>query len=291
MTPLERINLSNQLAKLSVALKDGSISGFERINKRREAEEIVTLLNGPNYKIFPKSELTQAFSHSSRQPEKIAEGLQSQYFDVITKAIEKAKPEIQTPEQQAAFDQASKELQEKYIAKVKVLAAARSGVVSSFIAGKSNFNSKQANKRGNSYDKVALDFENWIENVAQNYIWQAVREAMSKEQRQAELELKQKEKEEKQKAKLEADAKSLWRIIEPKKFPMDYSSNMLITRVSFNKEKIPSSITIATKNGEYLTDDKIVLNKIFKNMDEILNYLKEQGKKIPTSWSETNIGS
>jgi hypothetical protein len=114
---------------------------------------------------------------------------------------------------------------------------------------------------------------------------------MTEEQRNTESIEKQAAFEKKQNEKLERDANSLWRIIEPKSFPFDYSNDMQITRVNFSKDKLPSSITIAMKDGSYLTDNKIQLNKIFKNMAEILGHLEAQGKKIPTSWAEINTGT
>lgn len=291
MTPLQRIKLSSELNSLAKSLKSNAVTGFEMINAKKRAEAIKTLLHGPDYKLFPLDEVNQAFYHTTRQSESIATQMQQQYYDVINKAIEKAQPEAKTAEQEQALNQASNELQDLYISKVKTLASSRSGVMSSFMAGRSNFNSSQANKRGNAYDKVALGFENWVENIAPNYIWLAVRQAMTEEQRNTESIEKQAAFEKKQNEKLERDANSLWRIIEPKSFPFDYSKDMQITRVNFSKDKLPSSITIAMKDGSYLTDNKIQLNKIFKNMTEILGHLEAQGKKIPTSWAEINTGT
>ncbi|WP_417212033.1 hypothetical protein [Acinetobacter venetianus] len=291
MTPLERIKLSNELSRLATSIKNNSISGFELVKAKSRAQEISILLNGPDYKLFPTEEVEKAFSHSSRNPFMIAVGMKNQYFDVITKAIEKGQAEVKTAAQQEALNKASKELQELYISKINALASSRSGVASSFIAGRNNFNSKQANSRGNAYDKIALDFDNWVENIAINHVWLAVRLAMTKDQREEEEAEKKKQSDIKKIEKLERDSASLWRILEPKPFPMDYSKDMLITKVSFTKDKLPSSITIAMKNGEYLTDNKIVLKKVFKNMPELLAHLEEKGKKIPTSWSEINTGT
>lgn len=289
MKALERIKLSSELNKLNQSFKDGAITGFELSKSKKRANEIKALLAGPDYKLFPTEEVNQGFYHSSRQSEQIAQAMQEQYYQVITQAIEKAKPEVKTPEQETALKNASEELQDLYISKVKALASSRSGVMSSFMAGRSNFNASQANRRGNAFDKVALGFENWVENVAPNFVYQSVRQAMSQEQRKEESEIRNKEAEEKKKLKLENDAQFLWRILEPKKFPMEYSKDMLITKVSFTRDKIPSSVTIAMKDGSHLTDDKILLSKVFKNIDELINFLKEQGKEIPTSWSEMNI--
>lgn len=291
MTPLERIKLSSELSRLATSIKINSITGFALIKAKNRAQEISILLNGPDYKLFPLEKVEHAFSHSSRNPYMIAVGMKNQYFDVITKAIEKGQAEVKTPEQQEALNEASKNLQDLYISKINALASSRSGVTSSFIAGRSNFNSKQANSRGNAYDKVALDFENWVENVAINHVWMAVRQAMTSEQRQTEADEKQQAADLKKMEKLERDSVSLWRILEPKSFPYDYSKDMMITRVSFSKDKLPSSITIAMKDGSFLMDNKIILNKIFKNMPEVLGHLEKLGKKIPTSWSEINTGT
>lgn len=291
MTPIERLKLSNELCKLIEKEKDDAITAFDMAKIKKRASEIVELLDGPDYQLFPKEEVNQGFYHSSRQSESIAKNMQKQYYQVITSAIKKAQSEVKTPDQEKALKIASKELQNLYISKVKALASSRSGVTSTFMAGRSNFNSAQANRRGNAYDKVSVDFDNWLENVAPNYIWREVRNAMSNEQKQTEATEKQQALETKQNTKLEKDANTLWRILEPKKFPMDYSKDMLIKKISFNKDKVPSSITIAMKDGSYLMDDKIILNKIFKNMPEILDYLKAQGKTIPMSWAEVNSGT
>lgn len=291
MTPLERITLSKELINLAKSIQDNAISGFELSNGKKRAEIIKNLLHGPDYKLFPFEEVNKGFFHSSRQSEHIAQGMQQQYYNVLTKAIEKAQAEVKTPEQQEALNKASNELQDLYISKVKALASSRSGVMSSFIAGRSNFNSKQANKRGNAYDKVGLDFENWVENIAPKYVYLAVRQAMTSEQRQAEATAKLQVDEIKKNEKLERDAISLWRILEPKAFPMESSKDMLITKVNFSKDKVPSSITIAMKDGSYLMDNKIILKKVYKNLPELISYLEKQGKKIPTSWAEINTGT
>ncbi|WP_151765808.1 hypothetical protein [Acinetobacter colistiniresistens] len=291
MSPLERIKLANELKRLCLSIKNNAVTGFELVKAKNRAEEISYLLSGPNYKIFPLDAVENGYEHSTRNPYMIAVGMRNQYYETITKAIAKGQAEVKTTEQQQALDKATIELQDLYISKIKALAASRSGVMSSFIAGRSNFNSKQANRRGNAYDRVALDFENWVENVAPDYIWLAVRQAMTNEQRQVEIDERQLSIETKRKAKLDKDSEALWRILEPKAFPMDYSKDMLITRVSFSKDKLPSSITIAMKDGSFLIDNKIVLNKVFKNLPEVLGHLEQQGKNIPKSWSEINTGT
>jgi hypothetical protein len=50
------------------------------------------------------------------------------------------------------------------------------------MAGRSNFNSKQANRRGNAYDQVAEKIESWIRDFAPNFIYNKVIAARNMDQ-------------------------------------------------------------------------------------------------------------
>lgn len=255
-------------------------------------EQLLTVVEDRNLSAslsFPFDEVDRGWYHSTRNSEGVARSMEQQYLSAINAAKEKAEPEVKTPEQQTAFNEGLRELQQLYIRKVKSLASVRQGVTSSFIAGRSNFNSKQSAQRGNAFDKAALAFEDWVSNVVPTFIWLKVRQAMSSEQRADELEATTTQAKAKAQAKLEKDASVLWGILEPKVFPMDYSKGFLITKVNFDKEKKPSSINIAAKDGSFLINNKIKLSEIFKDMDSVLSYLKDQGKNIPTSWAEVNV--
>ena len=256
---------------------------FKKDDVREALDSILMVLRGNSFIPFPLEMVNQAFYHSSRYSEAIAQDYKKNYTLTIKKAIEKAIPEIETPEQQQAFDDALTLLQNTYIDKIKILANSRSGVYSSFMAGRSNFNSKQANRRGNAYDQVAGKIENWISHVAPNLIYNEVIAARSLDQ----INARANEKAEIEKRKLEKRAADLWEILQPKEFPFQFGKAS-ISKINFSRDKKPKSFLI---NDSAVYDNKIEFSELFGKSDypKLLEILVNQGKKIPESWAETNL--
>lgn len=115
--------------------------------------------------VFPVDQVKQAFSHAHLSPANTARSMKESFDRFIQSEVEKAEPLIETEQQQKAFDNAISELEKKYINEwLPPLLNAASSTVSSAVAGRNNFNSKQANRRGSALDRAMKSFDDLIQN-------------------------------------------------------------------------------------------------------------------------------
>lgn len=115
--------------------------------------------------VFPVDQVKQAFSHAHLSPANTARSMKESFDRFIQSEVEKAEPLIETEQQQKAFDSAISELEKKYINEwLPPLLNAASSTVSSAVAGRNNFNSKQANRRGSALDRAMKSFDDLIQN-------------------------------------------------------------------------------------------------------------------------------
>lgn len=64
-------------------------------------------------------------------------------------------------DQSQVLNQSMNRIKEEYISRANTVYSAASGTVSEFIAGGSNFNRKQATRRGSAYDRAVESFSQW----------------------------------------------------------------------------------------------------------------------------------
>ncbi|MBO9483807.1 LPD38 domain-containing protein [Salinisphaera sp. G21_0] len=125
-----------------------------------------------------------AFQHSSRNaPQSYREGFIRTVKEVYQAGLEKAE----TDQQKAALDTAIQQFKADYLEAEKAYFAVRSGVASSHIAGRNNFNSRQAEKRGNADDRALEKLNNRI-NALKPDVARAVSDARTPEQKQRDTE-------------------------------------------------------------------------------------------------------
>jgi hypothetical protein len=227
---------------------------------------------------FPWDEVNQGFYHSTRNSEATTNGFNQRYIDTVRGAMEKARPHVETVEQQVAFDQANSELQAQFISKIKRLAASRSGVYSGFMAGGSKLNTRQVERRGNSFDKTAIEIEKWMSNTAPDFIYGAVRSAMNNEQRQRERQQQQDSAD----AVVDQAAMDLWGLL-TSTLPTKFAGNE-VKGIGFSRDGLPSSLTIG---GGW---DPIKFTSLYKNkpysVETLVNRLKAKGFDVPTKASQ-----
>ncbi|MEY2863596.1 MAG: hypothetical protein RLY58_1303, partial [Pseudomonadota bacterium] len=232
---------------------------------------------------FPWDEVNQSFYHSTRNSEATTNGFNQRYIDIVRGAMEKARPHVETVEQQVAFDQASSDLQAQFISKIKRLAASRSGVYSGFMAGGSKLNTRQVEQRGNSYDRTAIEIEKWMDNTAPNFIYDAVRSAMNNEQRQLERQQQQDAAD----AVVDQAAMDLWGLL-ISTLPTKFAGNE-VKAIGFSRDGLPSSLTIG---GGW---DPIKFTSLYKNkpysVETLVNRLKAKGFDVPTKASQIKKAS
>lgn len=225
---------------------------------------------------FPEEELNKGFYHSSRHSEAIARGYKQTYVKVVREAQNKAQAIVETAEQQAAFDEANRELQSQYIQKMKSLAGSRSGVYSGFMAGRSKLNTKQVARRGDAYDTVASSVENWINNIAPNFIYNAVRMARNGEQIQKEID----EKRAKLDARMDKDALYLWELLGGT-LPVEWGG-ATVKSINFQRDGLPSAITTTEVGTNPLKLSSLYARSPY-SLEDLINRLKAKGFDVPTS--------
>lgn len=101
----------------------------------------------------------QAYSHSNRYGGRVAK---ESYVNFINENYEALNKDL-NPEQKQILDNEFVQLKQDYMEQERTVLRQREDVVSSHIAGKSNFNAKSANKRGSALDKAENKFTEWTQ--------------------------------------------------------------------------------------------------------------------------------
>ena len=172
--------------------EDGSVIGSQFESKNGEvtpiqtAEEIVgptenSLKISPND--VPYDVAVEAFKGVSMNPERRARDEQQGYVNAVTSLYEEVLPSAVLPEQKTALDSAIQIYREKYLDHVVRMLRAKSGTVSSMIAGRSNF--KPTTRANNAEDRATQAFLEWLPS-GKRAVENAVEFAKPVDQRQAE---------------------------------------------------------------------------------------------------------
>lgn len=133
---------------------------------------------------YPTENVERAYAHTSSRPS-IAAALHERWFDeAVQEQIAAAQEHVRTPEQERAMAVAVDAFKRDYIDREARSLALRAVTVSSHIAGKSNFNAKQAGKRGSALDRATADFVQWLKDQS-GRVRRAVLAARTDEQKAA----------------------------------------------------------------------------------------------------------
>ncbi len=203
---------------------------------------------------YPTATVLNGWQNSIRNANEVVRSFKRAYEDYINDAYNGALSQAETDAQKKVLERESLKLQQEYIKRTVTLAQIRSGVTSSFIAGGSNFNNKQAQNRSNAFDKASRDFENWL--LGNKYtLSTAVQEARSPEQLAA--------------IKAEKDAKAqrlqdkndafLRKVLSFKKGDDFTIGKNKVVRVNVNKYGMPISLTLEGVGITKGLNDKISL--------------------------------
>ncbi|WP_367147081.1 PLxRFG domain-containing protein [Comamonas thiooxydans] len=156
----------------------------------------------------------------------------------------------------------------------------RAGAYSGFVAGRGNLNSKQANSRNSALDKAMERFDSWVGDNADRAS-KAVLAARTPEQVKADQDAvtaKIQEKADKKAADLKA---TLLKFLSFKSGDnMPYGKSAIITRVSYDRDGYPSSLTFKMADGSPVTDDKVELVPTLKDRDETLEQAKARIRSL-----------
>lgn len=223
---------------------------------------------------FPMSEAIQSYSGISHSGRSRADG-DKQAFDKFMKGAQAAGEAMaETDAQREALGAAVEQLRADYLQQYRSLMNARASTYSGFVAGRGNLNSKQANARNNALDKAMERFDGWVgDNV--DRVSKAVLAARTPEQVKADRDAtaaKAKEKADKKAAALKATLLKLLSFKSGDNMP--YGKSAIITRVSYDRDGYPSSLTFKMADGSPVTDDKLDLVPTLKDKDETLEQAK-----------------
>ncbi|WP_254303028.1 PLxRFG domain-containing protein [Comamonas thiooxydans] len=229
---------------------------------------------------FPVSEAVQSYSGISHTGRTRAEG-DKQAFDKFMKAAEAAGDGLaETEAQREAMSAAVEQLRADYLQQYRALMNVRAGTYSGFVAGRGNLNSKQANARNSALDKAMESFDSWVGDNADR-VSKAVLAARTPEQVKADQDAvaaKSKEKADKKAADLKA---TLLKFLSFKSGDnMPYGKSAIITRVSYDRDGYPSSLTFKMADGSPVTDDKVELVPTLKDRDETLEQAKARIRSL-----------
>lgn len=225
---------------------------------------------------FPLKEAAASYSGISHSGNDRAKSDKAEFEAYIDGAKSSAMAVAHTQAQRDAVDQAIKDLRADYLAQYRRLMNVRAGTVSSYVAGGSNFNSKQANARNNAYDRAIDAFTAWqaanthkARKAALDARTEAEKASDADAEAQAIIEKAQKER--------DADLTLMRKILSWKKGgePVAIAKGAVLDGVNKGRDGYPTSIKLKPTDGSTLTDDKFDLAALFRD--------RKRGESVPDS--------
>ncbi|MEG0939724.1 MAG: hypothetical protein RSE32_13530 [Comamonas sp.] len=220
------------------------------------------------------SEAVQSYSGISHTGRSRANG-DKQAFDKYMESAHAAAEKLATTDaQRDALAAATDSLRADYLQQYRSLMNARASTYSGFVAGRGNLNSKQANSRNSALDKAMERFDSWSGDNADR-VSKAVLAARTPEQVKADhdkLAASIKEKADKKAAGLKAQLLKFLSFKSGEEMP--YGKSAIITKVSYDRDGYPSSLTFKMADGSPVSDDKLDLVDALKDKGETLAQAK-----------------
>ncbi|MEF8689850.1 UNVERIFIED_CONTAM: PLxRFG domain-containing protein [Comamonas sp. A-3] len=244
------------------------------------ATQAASVQEQPDSGDFPMSEAVQSYSGISHSGRSRADG-DKQAFDKFMESARSAAEKLATTDaQRDALAAAAESLRADYLQQYRSLMNVRAGAYSGFVAGRGNLNSKQADSRNSALDKAMERFDSWVGDNADRAS-KAVLAARTPEQVKADRDAvaaKSQEKADKKAADLKA---TLLKFLSFKSGDnMPYGKSAIITRVSYDRDGYPSSLTFKMADGSPVTDDKVELVPTLKDRDETLEQAKARIRSL-----------
>ena len=223
---------------------------------------------------FPMSEAVQSYSGISHSGRSRADG-DKQAFDKFMESAHSAAEKLATTDaQRDALAAATESLRADYLKQYRSLMSVRAGAYSGFVAGRGNLNSKQADSRNSALDKAMERFDSWVGDNADR-VSKAVLAARTPEQVKADraaTAARIQEKADKKAADIKA---TLLKFLSFKSGDnMPYGKGVILTKVSYDRDGYPTSLTFKMADGSPLIDDKLDLLGTLKDKDETLEQAK-----------------
>ncbi|WP_235180417.1 LPD23 domain-containing protein [Pseudomonas aeruginosa] len=241
--------------------------------KRGPAGRIATL-GAPTADEFPLKEAAASYSGISNSSSQRAKSDADEFQTYIDVARDAGAVVARTDAQQAAVEQATRELRADYLAQYRRLMNVRAGTYSGYVVGRSGLNSKQADRRNSAYDRAIDTFVAW-QKANQDRVRQAALDARTDEEKAADRQAAEQARADKAQRKEDGDRSLMRRILSWKKGsePVAITKTAHLAGVNFGKDGYPTSIKLTPTDGSVLTSDKFDLATLFR----------ERGMSVPES--------
>ncbi|HDV4147263.1 PLxRFG domain-containing protein [Pseudomonas aeruginosa] len=241
--------------------------------KRGPAGRIATQ-GAPTADEFPLKEAAASYSGISNSSSQRAKSDADEFQTYIDVARDAGAVVARTDAQQAAVEQASRELRADYLAQYRRLMNVRAGTYSGYVVGRSGLNSKQADRRNSAYDRAIDTFVAW-QKANQDRVRQAALDARTDEEKAADRQAAEQARADKAQRKEDGDRSLMRRILSWKKGnePVAITKTAHLAGVNFGKDGYPTSIKLTPTDGSVLTSDKFDLATLFR----------ERGMSVPES--------
>lgn len=241
--------------------------------KRGPAGRIATQ-GAPTADEFPLKEAAASYSGISNSSSQRAKSDADEFQTYIDVARDAGAVVARTDAQQAAVEQATRELRADYLAQYRRLMNVRAGTYSGYVVGRSGLNSKQADRRNSAYDRAIDTFLAW-QKANQDRVRQAALDARTDEEKAADRQAAEQARADKAQRKEDGDRSLMRRILSWKKGnePVAITKTAHLAGVNFGKDGYPTSIKLTPTDGSVLTSDKFDLATLFR----------ERGMSVPES--------
>ncbi|HGP0016737.1 TPA: PLxRFG domain-containing protein [Pseudomonas aeruginosa] len=241
--------------------------------KRGPAGRIATQ-GAPTTDEFPLKEAAASYSGISNSSSQRAKSDADEFQTYIDVARDAGAVVARTDAQQAAVEQATRELRADYLAQYRRLMNVRAGTYSGYVVGRSGLNSKQADRRNSAYDRAIDTFVAW-QKANQDRVRQAALDARTDEEKAADRQAAEQARADKAQRKEDGDRSLMRRILSWKKGsePVAITKAAHLAGVNFGKDGYPTSIKLTPTDGSVLTSDKFDLAALFR----------ERGMSVPES--------
>ena len=217
-----------------------------------------------------------SYAHRSYNGTAYSKMYREEFVKYIIAIKTELEPLAETEKQKDLLATAISELAEKYLSKENQVLKMGGNVVSIHVAGGSNFNHKQSQKRGSAYDNAVSDFYDWRKKQSLH-----IETLLLKARNADQIE--------------QANQATLAKLDKVENRKLDYAKtavemlkgkeigNYIITKVSIDKDGYPSSYNAKGKPGTadpYPNKFEFWRTFKFSNKDEYRSYVDKYKKSI-----------
>lgn len=138
----------------------------------------MTLLHTPTVTDIDPQIASRAYNGTSQVPSERGRQERENYVDSMQTLLGALEERAKTDEERERIPALFEAFRSEWVSRYSALLRKRSGLMSTFVTGASNFPRRQQEKRGNSYDKASAEFTEW-EKKARGTLFNAVRPSAS----------------------------------------------------------------------------------------------------------------